>query len=148
MRNRYNAIKHPFLFPRSEALCCRKKETLRLDELEDNEVLEVVTQTTTRLPFLDDEVPILYLSDGRPYIPVFALCHALGIRPDIHTRRWRRLVLWVIARKLPFHTEKPGRRLVWCLLISEVPFRGDYQNLPPLNQTIYLLLERTSQSAS
>src|SRR6266567_6997311 len=95
---------------------------LRLDELEDNEVLEVVVQTTTRLPFLDDEVPVLYLSDGRPYIPVFTVCHALGIGPDIHIRRWRRLVLWVSARKLPFQTEKRGKRQVWCLLISQVPF--------------------------
>jgi hypothetical protein len=99
-----------------------KKETLRLDEFEGNEVLEVVAQTTTRLPFLDEQVPVLYLSDGRPYIPVFAVCRAFGIRPDIHIRRWRRLVLWVSARKLPFQTEKRGKRQVWCLLISEVPF--------------------------
>lgn len=95
---------------------------LRLDELEENEVLEVMAQTTTRLPFLDDQVPVLYLSDSRPYIPVFAVCQALGIRPDIHIRRWRRLALWTTARKLPFQTEKHGKRLVWCLLISQVPF--------------------------
>jgi hypothetical protein len=83
---------------------------------------EVVAQTTITLPFLDEEVPALYLADGRPYIPVFAVCHALGIRADIHIRRWRRLLLWVTARKLPFKTEKRGTRLVWCLLISEVPF--------------------------
>src|SRR5260221_580761 len=76
-----------------EELSKRGKEMLRLDELEENEVLEVVVQTTTRLPFLDDQVPVLYLSDGRPYIPVFAVCRAFGIRPDIHIRRWRRLVL-------------------------------------------------------
>jgi len=122
MRNRYNAMKHPFLFPRSKALNGTKKETLSLDKLEDNEVSEVVAQTTTRLPFLDDQVPALYLSDGRPYIPVFAVCRALGIRPDTHIQRWRRLVLWVSARKLPFQTEKRGKRLVWCLLISQVPF--------------------------
>src|SRR5712691_4303155 len=95
---------------------------LRLDELEENEVLEVMAQTTTRLPFLDDQVPVLYLSDSLPYIPVFAVCHALGIRPDIHIRRWCRLALWATARKLPFQTEKRGKRLVWCLLISQVPF--------------------------
>jgi hypothetical protein len=99
-----------------------KEGDVRLDELEDNEVLEVVAQTTTRLPSLDDQVPVLYLSDGRPYIPVFAVCRAFGIHPDIHIRRWRRLVLWITARKLPFQTEKRGKRLVWCLLISEVPF--------------------------
>src|SRR5258708_36170717 len=106
----------------TEVLSEQGKETLRLDELEDNEALEVVAQTTTRLPFLDDQVPVLTLSDGRLYIPVFAVCHALGIRPDIHIRRWRRLVLWISARKLPFQTEKRGKRQVWCLLISQVPF--------------------------
>jgi hypothetical protein len=85
-------------------------------------VQEVVAQTMIPLPFLSDEVPALYLADGRPYIPVFAVCHALGIHADMHIRRWRRLLLWVTARKLPFLTEKWGKRLVWCLLISEVPF--------------------------
>lgn len=98
------------------------KEALRLDKPKETEVLEVVLQTTTRLPFLDDQVPALYLSDGRPYIPVFAVCHALGIRADTHIQRWRRLVLWIGACKLPFQTEKRGKRWVWCLLISEVPF--------------------------
>ena len=93
-----------------------------MDELEDNEALEVVAQTTTKLPFLDDQVPVLSLSDGRLYIPVFAVCRVFGIRPDIHIRRWRRLVLWVSARKLLFQSEKRGKRLVWCLLISQVPF--------------------------
>ena len=83
---------------------------------------EVVAQKVISLPFLSDEVPALYLADGRPYIPVFAVCHALGIRADMHIRRWQRLALWVTARKLPFLTEKRGKRLVWCLLISEVPF--------------------------
>ena len=82
----------------------------------------VIKQTTISLPFLDDQVPALYTADGRPYIPVFAVCHALGIRADTHIRRWRNLALWVTARKLPFQTEKRGRHLVWCLLISEVPF--------------------------
>ena len=93
-----------------------------MEELEDNEILEVVTQTTARLPFLDDQVPVLSLSDGRSYIPVFAVCRALGIRPDIYIQRWRRLALWATARKLPFQTEKRGKRLVWCLLNSQVPF--------------------------
>lgn len=106
----------------NEAFCKQGKEMLRLHGLEKNEGQEVMAQTTTRLPFLDDQVPVLYLSDGRPYIPVFAVCHALGIRPDIHIRRWRRLALWATARKLPFQTEKHGKRLVWCLLISQVPF--------------------------
>jgi hypothetical protein len=83
---------------------------------------EVVAQKMIPLPFLDDEVPALYLADGRPYIPVFAVCHTLGIRADTHIQRWRHLALWFTARKLPFLTEKHGKRLVWCLLISEVPF--------------------------
>jgi len=83
---------------------------------------EVIAQKMIHLPFLSDEVPALYIADGKPYIPVFAVCHALGIRADMHIRRWRRLALWVTARKLPFLTEKRGKRLVWCLLISEVPF--------------------------
>jgi len=66
---------------------------------------EVIAQSTIIFPFLNDEVPVLYLADGRPYIPVFAVCHALGIRADTHIRRWRKLVLWVTARKLPFQTE-------------------------------------------
>ncbi len=83
---------------------------------------EVIAQTTVTLPFLDDEVPALYLADGRLYIPLCVVCRALGIRADTHIRRWRTLVLWITARKLPFQTEKRGKRLVWCLLISEVPF--------------------------
>jgi hypothetical protein len=82
----------------------------------------VMMQTTVTLPFLDDEVPALYMADGRPYIPVFAVCHALGIPPTSSIRRWRNLALWVTARKLPFQTKKQGKRLVWCLLISQVPF--------------------------
>jgi hypothetical protein len=62
------------------------------------------------------------LANGRLYIPVFAVCRVLGIPPDIHIRRWQQLLLWVTARKLPFQTKKQGNRLVWCLLISEVPF--------------------------
>jgi hypothetical protein len=93
-----------------------------LGELEDNDLLGIADQAMIRLPFLDDQVSALYLSDGLPYIPVFAVCHALSIRPDIHIQRWRRLVLWATARKLPFQSEKHGKRLVWCLPISEVPF--------------------------
>src|SRR5690349_19641963 len=88
----------------------------------DKSQQEVIEQLTVTLPFLDDEVPALYLADGRLYIPVCAVCHALGIRANIYIRRWQRLALWITARKLPLQTEKRGKRLVWCLLISEVPF--------------------------
>jgi hypothetical protein len=83
---------------------------------------EVVEQMIVTLPFLDDEVPALFMANGRLYIPVCAVCQALGIQADSHIRRWRRLVLWFTARKLPFQTAKRGKRQVWCLLISEVPF--------------------------
>ena len=86
------------------------------------------------LPFLDEQVPALIVADGRPYIPVFAVCRVLGIRTDTHIQRWRRLIFWGTARKLLFQTEKRGRRLVWCLLISEVPYLYslfDWSPLPP-----------------
>lgn len=82
----------------------------------------VIEQTTVPLPFLHDIAPALCLADGRLYIPVYAVCHTLGIRADMHIRRWQRLVVWITARKLPLQTEKRGKRLVWCLPISEVPF--------------------------
>ncbi len=95
---------------------------------------QVVRQTTIALPFLDEQVPALIVADGRPYIPVFAVCRVLGIRADTHIQRWRRLIFWGTARKLPFQTENRGRRLVWCLLISEVPYLYslfDWSPLPP-----------------
>lgn len=82
----------------------------------------VIEQTTVALPFLDEEVTALFMADGRIYIPVCEVCRALSIRADKHIRHWQKLVLWITARKLPLHTEKRGRRLVWCLLISHVPF--------------------------
>jgi hypothetical protein len=87
----------------------------------DDKPLEVIAQTTVTLPYLDDLVPALYALDGRPYIPVCAVCNALGIRADTHIQRWRNLLLWETALKLPYQTRR-GKRLVWCLLISEVPF--------------------------
>jgi hypothetical protein len=94
----------------------------------------VVQQTTIALPYLEEEVPALYLADGRPYIPVFAVCRVLGIRADTHIQRWRHLVFWTTARKLLFQTEKRGKRLVWCLLVSEVPYLYslfDWKSLQP-----------------
>src|SRR5690348_7855715 len=84
--------------------------------------VEVVRQSTITLPGLDEEAPALYLTDGRPYVPVFAVCRVLGIRAAPHIRRWKNLVFWTTARKLPFQTAGLSKRLVWCLLISEVPF--------------------------
>lgn len=82
----------------------------------------VIEQRTVTIPFLDDEVPALSLADGRLYIPVYKVCQALDIRADWHIRHWQTLALWITARKLPFRTERRGKRLVWCLPISQVPF--------------------------
>src|SRR5205823_8482280 len=79
-------------------------------------------QRTVTLPFLDDEAPALYLADGRLYIPFYKVCQALGICADRHIRHWQKLALWITARKLPFRTGRRGKRMVWCLLISHVPF--------------------------
>jgi hypothetical protein len=88
----------------------------------DEDQQTVIEQTTVILPFLDDEVPALMLADGKLYIPVYVVCHVLGIRADVHIRKWRNLLLWTTARKLPLQTQNQGKRLVWCLLISEVPY--------------------------
>lgn len=88
----------------------------------DEDEQSVIEQTTVILPFLDYKVPALSQADGRLYIPVYTICQALGIRADIHIRRWRHLLLWTTARKLLLQTQKRGKRLVWCLLISEVPY--------------------------
>ena len=82
----------------------------------------VIEQRTITLPFLDDKVPVLSLEDGRLYVPVYKVCQALGICADRHIRHWQNLALWITARKLPFRTEKQGKRQVWCLPISHVPF--------------------------
>lgn len=82
----------------------------------------IIEQRIVTLPFLDDEVPALSLADGRLYIPVYKVCQALGIRADEHIRHWQTLALWITARKLLLRTERRGKRLVWCLLISHVPF--------------------------
>lgn len=80
-----------------------------------------IQQTTILLPYFDEEVPVLYLADGTAYLPVRPLCHMLGLRPETHIPRWRRLVLWANARKLPLQTER-GRRIVWCLHRGTFPF--------------------------
>ena len=79
-----------------------------------------IRQTAITLPYFDYEVPVLYLN-GTPYVPVIALCEMLGLRADTHIRRWRKLVLWANARKLPLRTAR-GKRIVWCLHIGALPF--------------------------
>ncbi len=80
-----------------------------------------IRQATIMLPYFDEEVPVLYLADGTSYLPLRPLCRMLGLRPEVHIPRWRGLVLWANARKLPLQTEK-GQRLVWCLHRGALPF--------------------------
>jgi hypothetical protein len=82
---------------------------------------QVIHQTTMLLPYFDEEVPALYLADGTAYLPVRALCRMLGLRAETHIPRWRKLVLWTNARKLPLQTAR-GHRNVWCLHRGALPF--------------------------
>jgi hypothetical protein len=82
---------------------------------------QALQQTTMVLPYFDEEVPVLYLADGTAYLPVRALCHMLGLRAETHIPRWRKLVLWASARKLPLQTAR-GERMVWCLHRGALPF--------------------------
>ena len=82
----------------------------------------VVQQGSMILPYFHDEVPVVSLADGTRYVPVIALCRMLGLRPRTHIPRWRRLFLWVHARKLPWQTEKRGTRIVWCLHLGALLF--------------------------
>lgn len=63
-----------------------------------------VKQATIVLPYFDEEVPVLYLADGTAYLPVKSLCRMLGLRAETYIPRWRKLVLWANARKLPLQT--------------------------------------------
>ncbi len=81
-----------------------------------------IQQTTILLPYFNYEVPLLSLGDGTGYIPVVALCRMLGLRPERHIPRWRRLFLWVHTRKLPLRTETRGTRIVWCLHLGALLF--------------------------
>ncbi len=84
---------------------------------------EVLRQETIILPHFEYEVPALDVAGGEaPYIPVIALCRMLGIRYDTRMARWRTLLLWEDARKLPVQRKKSGRRVVWCLPIGAVSF--------------------------
>jgi hypothetical protein len=86
-----------------------------------DEQTHCVRQTTITLPYFDYEVPVLYMEDGTPYIPVIALCEMLGLRANTHIPRWRKLFLWANARKLPLSTTR-GKRVVWCLHLGALPF--------------------------
>ena len=80
----------------------------------------VVRQMRITLAYFEQELPALYLADGRAYVPVIALCQMLGLHAATHMARWRRLVIWNHTRKLPLQTAR-GTRLVWCLHLGAVP---------------------------
>src|SRR3989442_5004958 len=80
-----------------------------------------VRQAPTVLTYFDEEVPVLYLANGAPYLPVRSLCHMLGLRAETYIPQWRKLVLWANARKLPLLTAR-GPRIVWCLHMGALPF--------------------------
>ena len=83
---------------------------------------QVVGQTTITIPYFEHEVPALYTSDGTFYIPVIALCQMLGLSANVHIPRWRTLMLWHHARKLPLRTPTGRTRVVWCLHAGAIPF--------------------------
>lgn len=72
-----------------------------------------ITQASIMLPYFDEEVPVLYLADGTAYLPVTSLCRMLGLRAETYIPRWRKLVVWTNACKLPLQTTR-GQRMVWC----------------------------------
>jgi hypothetical protein len=80
-----------------------------------------IRQTAMTLPYFDFVVPVLYLENGTPYILVIALCEMLGLQAATHIQRWRKLVLWANARKLPLRTAR-GKQIVWCLHMGALPF--------------------------
>src|SRR5712692_4527062 len=80
-----------------------------------------IQQATITLPYFDEEVPVLYLADGTAYLPVRSLCRMLGLRAEKYIPRWRKLVLWANARKLPLRTAR-GLRMTWCLHMGALPF--------------------------
>jgi len=52
---------------------------------------------------------------------VKSLCRMLGLRAETYIPRWRKLVLWANARKLPLQTAR-GQRIAWCLHMGALPF--------------------------
>lgn len=83
---------------------------------------KLVRQATIHLPHFDCDLPIIYPDGEEGYIPVQSICDMLGIRADTRIPRWRNLLLWEDARKLPWQRE--GRRtcISWCLPLGTLPF--------------------------
>jgi hypothetical protein len=80
-----------------------------------------VRQFTGTLPYFHEEVPVLCLRDGTPYIPIQALCRILGLRAERYLPTWRKSLVWASTRKLPLQTPCRGRRIVWCLHFGALP---------------------------
>ncbi len=66
-----------------------------------------------------DRMINVVLADGTAYIPVIALYQMLGLHAATHIARWRRLMIWSNARKLPLRTVR-GRRIVWLLACANI----------------------------
>ncbi len=101
------------------------------------EKMHDIYQTVITLPYFDYEVPVLYVADGTRYVPVIALCEMLGLHANSYIPRWRKLVLWMNARKLPLRTATGRKRIVWCLHIGAIPLWCncfDWSLLPPKHQ--------------
>ena len=100
--------------------------------------MKIQEQITVRLPFFDEEIPALIAeADGRIYLPVIEVCRMLGIRADRHIPRWRTLVFWHGARKLPYLIKSGVTRIVWCLDMGSVYFlygSFDWGLVSPLRQ--------------
>ncbi len=82
---------------------------------------QVIQQTVIRLPYFNEEVPVLYVENGKLYVPVIALCNMLGLHANTHIPRWRKLFLWGHARKLPLYIPTRQKRIVWCLHVGAIP---------------------------
>jgi hypothetical protein len=97
----------------------------------------ILRQENITLPHFHYDVPALYLADGRRYIPVIAICKMLGLRAASHIPRWRTLLFWVTARKLPLHIPRRGTCLAWFLPLEDLHFLYicfDWQFVSPERQ--------------
>lgn len=81
-----------------------------------------IRQITATLPYFHERVPMLYMRNGTPYVPLVVLCRFLGVRMKTYLPRWRKMLFWQCARKLPLQTPTRGKRFVWCLHLGALPF--------------------------
>jgi hypothetical protein len=82
---------------------------------------QVTHQSTLHLPYFNEEVPVLHVTDGTSYVPVIKLCNMLGLPGKKHIPKWRKLFLWIHARKLLFQTATGRKQRVWCLHTGAIP---------------------------